>query len=520
VTVAITGGGGAGANATALVTPAVTVSSGSSHIYLRNRDVAGTGIFDTVGNTETTIVDVAPGAYPFTVANGNSIQAAISADGSHVAFASTATNLVAVATTAGRQHIYERRSPTSAARPRAPPFWAPPSWSVSSTAALPPPRAMPTARRRRSVPTATGSPLPPSPATSWPATQTASPTFSCMTRPAGGHTKVALVSAPDPSTGLTQGTDPMAVGFKLGSINPTISADGRYVAFASLDNNLTAGDGVGQYLSGGVGATATAPAPVGGAIPNAIVVNTGGVGYTKIAPIVLITGGGGNNAQAVATMSVTGIYVTGGGAGYTSAPTVSITGGGGAGATATATINAGGAVTGLTLGASGAGYTSAPSVTLSGGGGTGATAIVSMSVAGIAVTNAGTGYISAPTVTIFSGGDDNSALDIFVHDRDTAASGTFDTNVSTTLVSDNRFGYQTYNLLGIRAPRPATSIPSSAPMAVSWRSRPTPRTSPVSRSARPICCRSIATMPRHLRDRPPNYRRFSWQRQQSHGDHH
>ncbi|MFM8336372.1 MAG: Ig-like domain-containing protein, partial [Opitutaceae bacterium] len=48
------------------------------------------------------------------------------------------------------------------------------------------------------------------------------------------------------STAGAQAVDPNPAGFQLGSINPTISADGRYVAFASLANNLTAGDTSGQ----------------------------------------------------------------------------------------------------------------------------------------------------------------------------------------------------------------------------------------------------------------------------------
>ncbi len=42
-------------------------------------------------------------------------------------------------------------------------------------------------------------------------------------------------------------TNPTVTGSHLGSLNPSISATGRYVAFASLANNLTPGDGAGQY---------------------------------------------------------------------------------------------------------------------------------------------------------------------------------------------------------------------------------------------------------------------------------
>lgn len=45
----------------------------------------------------------------------------------------------------------------------------------------------------------------------------------------------------------TQASDPSASNFQIGSINPSISSTGRFVAFASLANNLTDGDSAGQY---------------------------------------------------------------------------------------------------------------------------------------------------------------------------------------------------------------------------------------------------------------------------------
>lgn len=45
----------------------------------------------------------------------------------------------------------------------------------------------------------------------------------------------------------TEASDPSSANFQLGSINPSISATGRYIAFASLANNLTDGDSAGQY---------------------------------------------------------------------------------------------------------------------------------------------------------------------------------------------------------------------------------------------------------------------------------
>jgi hypothetical protein len=59
----------------------------------------------------------------------------------------------------------------------------------------------------------------------------------------------------------------------------------------------------------------------------------------------------------------------------------------------------------------------------------------------------------------FSATDDNDALDIFVNDRDVSGSGTFDTagNIATTMVSLNRFGYQTRAVLD-QASTPASDI--------------------------------------------------------------
>ena len=74
----------------------------------------------------------------------------------------------------------------------------------------------------------------------------------------------------------------------------------------------------------------------------AIGLTAGGSGYAT-APIVAITGGGGNGAAAYAVVSggvVTGVILTDPGSGYTSAPTVSLSGGGGSGATAAAEVAA------------------------------------------------------------------------------------------------------------------------------------------------------------------------------------
>ncbi len=75
-------------------------------------------------------------------------------------------------------------------------------------------------------------------------------------------------------------------------------------------------------------AAATSPAHVGGVIPvgAATVTNAGG-GYTGAAPTATVIGGGGSGATATVTVTgdvVTGVTITGGGAGYTSTPTIII----------------------------------------------------------------------------------------------------------------------------------------------------------------------------------------------------
>ncbi len=250
VTVTITGGGTTTpATAAAAVTPSMVVTPGLSHIFLRNRavvpvtDTAGNLIMDTPGNTETTLVDVTPAGVP---GNGTSHQPAISTTGNYVAFASTANNLVAAPiTTVGRQHVYAR----------------PVAYTGGSSAGA----AVLGTTKLISVVNGTGAEGNANSQTPtlnsdghWVAfaslasnlvagdTNGVSDVFVYDTTAAVATPVVRRVSLPDPSTGFVEGVDPMAPGFQLGSVNPTISADGRYVAFASLDDNLTSGDANGQ----------------------------------------------------------------------------------------------------------------------------------------------------------------------------------------------------------------------------------------------------------------------------------
>ncbi|MCX6856350.1 MAG: hypothetical protein NTV80_15765 [Verrucomicrobia bacterium] len=85
------------------------------------------------------------------------------------------------------------------------------------------------------------------------------------------------------------------------------------------------------------------------------------------------------------------VNLVSGGLGYTSPPTVIISGGGGYGARAVATINSG-VVTGLKLVSKGGGYTSTPTVT------------ITREVADITVLRSGSGYTGVPNLFLVNGG--------------------------------------------------------------------------------------------------------------------
>ena len=171
----------------------------------------------------------------------------------------------------------------------------------------------------------------------------------------------------------------------------------------------------------------------GGATSNsvqAINVTDGGSGYTS-EPTVTFTGGGGNNAEAVAVVSsgsVIGVNVSNKGLSFTEAPVITFSGGGGSAAAATATIIAAPEFLGgerivttdqavaanvidttptnihmIALDNGGSGYTAAPTVTVAAPeSGTTATAVSTMElgvVTGIIITEDGSGYETVPAVT-------------------------------------------------------------------------------------------------------------------------
>ncbi|MFM7750650.1 MAG: Ig-like domain-containing protein, partial [Opitutaceae bacterium] len=209
---------------------ATSTTVGRSHIYVHDRDVSGSGVFDTPGNTSTVLVDTSPAGAE---GDKDSIQAAISADGSTLAWTSDATNLVAGDANAVRDVFLRTRTGAGLG-----------------------------ATRLVSVANGTGSQgngISQTPALSsdgrWVAF--ASVATNLVTNDTNAVSDIfvydaaAAVAAPvvtrvSVSTAGVQAADPNPAGFQLGSINPTISADGRYVAFASLANNLTTGDTSGQ----------------------------------------------------------------------------------------------------------------------------------------------------------------------------------------------------------------------------------------------------------------------------------
>lgn len=128
--------------------------------------------------------------------------------------------------------------------------------------------------------------------------------------------------------------------------------------------------------------------------------------YAPVNPIATAT---------VANGAVTKITVQEGSIGYNSVPTVVISGGGGTGATAVAVLNELGSITSITITAPGTGYTSAPTIAFTSNlsalsvlnGGSGATATIGLSTGALSapvITAAGSGYLSPPSVEVIDTG--------------------------------------------------------------------------------------------------------------------
>ncbi len=343
-------------SATNLITGGTAV--GVTNIYLRDRT---TGV--------TTLVSRATGAAG-AAGNGSSIQAVISADGNYVAFASLANNLVAGDTNGLRDVFLRDLVGNTTIR-------------VSVGAAGAESVASPIGGDSRA----------PSISQDGRYIAFSSEAPNLVAGDTNGTSDIfvydrvaATTSRVSVSSAGTQATDPAGNPFLLGSINPYISATGRYVTFASMASNLAPGDAAGRF----------------GTLASATVA-----------------------AGAVTAVSITNPGAAAGSANYTSIPAIVFSGGGGTGAAATATLSGGTS-----------GY-----------------------ITGFTVTSAGSGYTSAPNVTI--AGAFNGSLNIYVADRDVSASGTFGTagNIATSIVSVNKFGYQSIRVLGAQSSAAADIYP-------------------------------------------------------------
>ena len=208
-------------SATNLVSSGTSV--GVSHIYVRDRDVSGSGTFDTTGNISTVLVSQSSGG---TAANGNNLQSVLSADGRYIAFASDATNLVSSDTNVLRDIFLRDRTGGTTTRVSVATGGTQATGGDSRTPSL--------SSDGRYIAFASS------------ATNLASGDTNGVSDIFVHDRTTTTTQRISVSTSGTEAVDPSATGFKLGSINPSISSTGRYVAFASLANNLTAGDSAGQ----------------------------------------------------------------------------------------------------------------------------------------------------------------------------------------------------------------------------------------------------------------------------------
>ena len=182
---------------------------------------------------------------------------------------------------------------------------------------------------------------------------------------------------------------------------------------------------------------------------SSIIVTEAGSGYTS-SPTVTITGGGGSNATAVASLSTfkTGtvsVVVTNGGSGYTNAANtvVTISGGGGSNAAGTAILS-GGQVTRVIMTNAGTGYSNASNltVTISGGGGSNAAAkgfIASSQVVGVQTFSGRTWVAQGRTVTYSAAGSYSDFTSVSAGSL-TITDSTLHSNI-VNLLSANNFLY-------------------------------------------------------------------------------
>lgn len=208
-----------------------------------------------------------------------------------------------------------------------------------------------------------------------------------------GYTDVPTVNIVAQGSGASPGT----ISFKM--VQATVAVGG---------SNYRIGDTL--VATGGTGISASAVVTLVGNTGNVLAISLiNGGNYTAL-PTMLgtstsVTPGGGTGCTLNLIAGISSIAVSSSGSGYTSEPKIIITGGNGSDAAAVAVVVAGG-VSGITVTNPGSGYTSAPTVTITSGSGASASAVLTPApIGGINVTNdGGNTYTTVPNVTITSQG--------------------------------------------------------------------------------------------------------------------
>ncbi len=143
----------------------------------------------------------------------------------------------------------------------------------------------------------------------------------------------------------------------------------------------------------------------------------------------------GQTLQTPVGNGVTAIAVGTGGAGYVTPPQVLISGGGGSNATAYATVS-GGSLTGITVTSPGNGYSSAPTITLAGGGyssaATAGTVSLAANVSG-GLTKSGAGTVTLTTANTYTGNTTVAAGTLALSGSGALASGNIAVNSGAIL---------------------------------------------------------------------------------------